>query len=252
MLKPRISIITITYNSEEHLEDTIKSIISQNYDNLEYIIIDGASTDKTLDIANNYKDYISVLVSEKDRGISDAFNKGIAIASGEIIGIINSDDLLEPGALHRIANAYNPSIDVYSGNLAIWNDITGECRIQVPDVNFDKLRLQYNVAHPARFIRKDAYDRWGTYSIDLKYKMDIDLLVRFAHAGARIVHVDATFARFRTGGTTSQPIWKKKNDFREFVTRNGWSVTQYRCIWAMAVIKYYIKYIINIFSPAYD
>lgn len=90
----KISVITITYNSEETLEDTIKSVISQEYDNLEYLIIDGGSKDHTLDIVQKYRDKIAVVVSEPDNGISDAFNKGIKLASGEIIGIINSDDLL--------------------------------------------------------------------------------------------------------------------------------------------------------------
>ena len=100
----KISIITITYNSEKTLENTIKSVIGQNYDDLEYIIIDGGSKDGTLKIAEQYKKYISVIVSEPDNGISDAFNKGISHATGELIGIINSDDMLADGALKTIAS----------------------------------------------------------------------------------------------------------------------------------------------------
>ena len=88
---PKISIVTITYNSEKTLEETIQSVVSQEYNNFEYLIIDGGSTDHTLDIVNKYRDKIAVVVSETDKGISDAFNKGIRLATGEIIGIINSE-----------------------------------------------------------------------------------------------------------------------------------------------------------------
>lgn len=241
MANPKISIITITYNSEAHLEETIKSVIGQQYDNLEYLIIDGGSKDKTLDIVNKYRDNIAYVVSEPDKGISDAFNKGVKAATGEIIGIINSDDLLEPGALHAIAQAYDPTIDIYSGNVLIWDYVTDKCTNHIPDLEFNRLKLQYNVAHPARFIRKSAYDKWGVYALDLRYKMDIDLIVRFAKAGAKFVHIDKPLARFRKGGTTSQSVWKKRNDFYLFVTRNGWSEWSFRYIWCLAVLKYYFK-----------
>ena len=151
--------MTITYNSEATLEETIKSIVSQYYDNLEYLIIDGGSKDKTLEIVNKYRDKIAVVVSEPDKGISDAFNKGIKKATGEIIGIINSDDFLMPNALETIAKHYDSTVDVYSGNVLFWNEDTGDEYSSIPDIKFDKLKLQYGVAHPARFIRKSAGDQ---------------------------------------------------------------------------------------------
>ena len=114
-MKPRITVITITYNSAATLEETIRSVTMQDYPALEYVIIDGGSTDGTLDIVQKYKDQIQVVVSEPDKGISDAFNKGVTRATGEIIGIINSDDILLPGALQKLAEAYDPRVDVYSG-----------------------------------------------------------------------------------------------------------------------------------------
>lgn len=102
-LNPKISLITISYNSKKHIEDTILSVTTQNYDNYEYIIIDGASTDGTLDIINKYQDKITTIITEPDKGISDAFNKGIRLCTGDIIGIINSDDILLPGALSVVA-----------------------------------------------------------------------------------------------------------------------------------------------------
>ena len=98
---PEFSIITVVLNNEKYIEETIKSIINQNYKNFEYIIIDGKSTDNTLKIIKKYKDKINKFISEKDKGIYDAFNKGISLANGRFICIVNSDDILKPNALNQ-------------------------------------------------------------------------------------------------------------------------------------------------------
>ena len=112
----KISIITITYNSEKTLEDTIQSVARQNYPDLEYIIVDGGSKDATLDTVKKYSNVVTKWISEPDKGISDAFNKGIKIASGELIGIINSDDMLTDNSLNIIAKNIKPETDVIYGN----------------------------------------------------------------------------------------------------------------------------------------
>ena len=235
---PKISIITITYNSEKTVEETIKSVLLQGYPNLEYIIIDGDSKDQTLDIVNKYKDKIAIISSEPDKGISDAFNKGILKATGEIIGIINSDDILLPGALHSIADVYDPSVDVYSGNVLFWNDSNDMTCISKPELNFGKLKLQYGVAHPSRFIRKDAYERFGCYDIRFRYNMDINLLCRFYQKGAKFIHIDKELTKFRMGATTADPIYKKKEDYRLFVKGYGGSESDFKKLWVHAVFKY--------------
>ena len=106
-LNPKISIVTACLNSESTIEKTIKSVLGQSYDNIEYIIIDGGSTDGTLDIINKYKDKLSYIVSEKDNGIYDAFNKGLKIFKGELIGFVNSDDYLLPDAMNILCKYYN-------------------------------------------------------------------------------------------------------------------------------------------------
>ena len=237
-MEPKISIITITYNSDATIEETIRSVTMQDYPALEYVIIDGGSSDGTLDIVQKYRDQIQIIVSEPDKGISDAFNKGIARATGEIIGIINSDDILLPGALRELAEAYDPQVDVYSGLILFWNEETGETFPSYPDVKFDTLKLQYNVAHPARFIRRDAYQRFGLYRVDLRYMMDIELLCRMYQQGAKFKLVEKPLAKFRIGGTTNDPIYKKKEDYRAFVRSFGGSSWDFRRIWMQAVIKY--------------
>lgn len=235
---PKISIITITYNSEKTVEETIKSVVSQNYPSLEYLIIDGGSKDKTLEIVEKYRDKISFVISEPDKGISDAFNKGIKYATGEIIGIINSDDLLLPCALKVVADAYEPNVDVYSGNVLFWNDTNGKTCICKPDISFEKLKLQYSVAHPSRFIRKDAYERFGNYDLRFRYNMDTNLLCRFYQKGAKFIHIDKELSKFRMGATTADPIFKKKEDYRLFVECFGGSEWDFKKIWVHAVFKY--------------
>ena len=161
---PKISVITITYNSETVIEETIKSVVSQDYPNLEYIIIDGASKDGTLAVVEKYRDKIAKVVSEPDKGISDAFNKGVKHATGDIIGIINSDDVLLPGALSAVADAYEEEIGVYRGNVFIWES-ESETRIQaVPSMKFPLHTFKrYIVCHPGTFVAKWAYEKHGLF-----------------------------------------------------------------------------------------
>ena len=113
MAYPVISIVTVCFNSARTLEETMKSVLGQNYPALDYVVIDGGSTDGTLDIIDRYKDRLGYFKSEPDRGISDAFNKGIMNAKGDIICIINSDDILLPGALRAVAEHYDENVDVF-------------------------------------------------------------------------------------------------------------------------------------------
>lgn len=221
--QPRISIITITYNSERTLEETIKSVISQEYPYLEYLIIDGGSTDGTLGIIERYRQNIAYVSSEPDKGISDAFNKGIRHATGEIIGIINSDDILLPGALNAIAGNYEPQVDVYRGNTVIWDD-TKDSRLSIkPTMRFPLGKPIKAVCHQSTFVTKRAYERWGDYKLDFKYMMDADLLHRFYIQGATFKYISQDLAVFRLGGTT-RDSWKKKIRERKLlVTGNGGS-----------------------------
>ncbi len=218
---PKISIITITFNSEKTLEETIKSVISQDYDNLEYIIVDGKSTDKTLEIVDKYKAKISKVVSERDKGISDGFNKGINLATGEIIGIINSDDLLLSDALKAIAENYDPDIDVYRGKTITWNDKTNYCFTGEPTMRFPLYKGVRSVSHQATFVTKNAYNKRGGFRLDLKYAMDVDLLKRFYIKGATFKYVPKELAVFRWGGATNDGWTRKAGEWRKIIIGNG-------------------------------
>lgn len=244
-LNPKISVITITFNSEKTLEETIKSVVTQDYDNLEYLIIDGGSTDKTIEIVEKYRDRIAFVLSEPDRGISDAFNKGIAHATGEIIGIINSDDLLLPGALDTVASFYTPNIDVYSGNVLMWNENNDRTYIRKPTIEFKSLRKQFKACHPARFISRKAYENYGVYSLDYRYCMDVDLLIRFYKSGAKVIHIDKELTKFRIGATSSDTIFNKKEDFAALVRNNGGTKLDFWYTWLTGIAKYFGKMLVS-------
>ena len=225
MNNPKISIITITYNSEKTLEQTIQSVISQNYDNLEYLIIDGGSTDHTLDIVNKYRNNIAVMVSEPDNGISDAFNKGIERATGEIIGIINSDDLLCPNALSAVAAAYEATVDVYRGNTQYWDEQNGITYRGIPSMEFPANHiLPKSVCHQSTFVTKAAYTKCGGFRTDFRYSMDYDLLVRFYQKSTKWKYINIDLAISRMGGVTDQTsFWKKRKEVYSIVVANGGS-----------------------------
>ena len=183
MSNPKISIITITYNSSKHLEEAILSVINQPYKNKEYIVIDGGSTDGTLDIINKYSDRIDFFISEPDKGISDAFNKGIKAATGELIGICNSDDVLANDVLQTLADAYEPSVEIYRLNEVIKDFETGDEFLLRPTLEFPKIPYNAQPCHMGCYIAKSAYQKIGGYDVSFKYCMDTELLRRFTYNG---------------------------------------------------------------------
>ena len=168
---PKITVITPVYNGEKHLEEAINSLINQQYPNLEYIVIDAKSTDETPGIIKKYKDFINVIISEKDKGTNDACNKGFKIATGEIIGLLNADDRYENNVLHRVAEEFirDKELDCVScGAQIISKDIDGKyVQQKIFRGNDLELNLQSVLACPitdARFLKKSVIDKHNGYS----------------------------------------------------------------------------------------
>lgn len=198
----KVSIITITYNSEKTIEDTINSVISQDYPEIEYLIVDGKSRDDTLKIIEKYRNKIAKVISEPDRGICDAFNKGIRESTGDVIGIINSDDMLLPGAISHLVSVIKPTTDVLYGNgKRLFEDGTlapycaGDHR---------KLIYQMTLVHPATFVRRAAYERYGYFDLQYKGCMDRELLLRMYKNGAIFQKDQFDYAIYRMGGFSDQ------------------------------------------------
>lgn len=199
----KLSIITVSYNSEATIEETIKSVISQKTDEIEYIIIDGKSTDNTLNVINKYRDKIDIVVSEKDRGISDAFNKGIEKASGEYIGIINSDDQFLPHAFERFFYELKNDTDVFFGNgVRLYPD--GRCKKYMADPDVQELHNSMSLVHPSTIVRRSAYEKYGKFDINLKYVMDRDCLLRMLNRGAKFQYSEGFYTIYRMGGESDR------------------------------------------------
>lgn len=248
-MTPKISIITITYNSEQYVEDAVKSIVSQDYPNIEYVVIDGGSTDRTLDILQSYQSYISCLISEKDNGISDAFNKGIAHCTGDIIGIINSDDYLLPGALRAIADAYEKDVDVYRSNDIIWNVKTDNRFREVPSMKFPLIPLSLNVAHQGTYVSSRCYDKFGTFDLSLRYCMDRDFLTRCYLQGAKFKYVNYDTAVYRwADGATTRSIIDKRSDYFRLITNNGGNKVQAVFFFSYMLFRDIAKRCLNLFG----
>lgn len=172
------SIITVCFNSEKTIERTIKSVLEQSCQDYEYILVDGASSDRTLEIIHKYKPLFQgrmKLISEPDKGIYDAMNKGIQAASGELIGIINSDDYYEKDALEKIARAY-PGYD-YTIIYGMLRTILNGKEVAVYIKNHEFLEKDM-IAHPSCFVTKKIYNRFGGYSLQYPYSADYEFMLR--------------------------------------------------------------------------
>lgn len=177
-MNPKFSIITVCFNSEETIERTIISVLSQSYQNFEYIIVDGASTDGTLGIVEKYvekyPDKIK-LISEKDDGIYDAMNKGIRVASGDLIGIVNSDDYYEADALENISETYDG--EKYEIVYGMLRTIKEGKEVSVYIKNHQWIDEDM-ITHPTCFVTKEVYEDFGTYSLEYRYSADYEFMLR--------------------------------------------------------------------------
>ena len=203
--KPLISIITVCFNSEKTIERTIKSVINQSYKNIEYIIIDGGSTDKTLDIIYKYKSNITTIVSEKDKGIYDAFNKGLDSFSGEMVGFVNADDYLMLDAIKILVDYYNrhKNMDFFFGSVEKhWGVLHG----------YKPWKIHYTwgfySSHSTGFyIKKDAAKIVGRYNTKYKFSADYDyfyrMIVKHKLKGIATKKKEV-FGVFQRGGYSSQ------------------------------------------------
>lgn len=172
--RPLVTIITVCLNSEVTLEKTITSVLSQTYDNIEYLILDGGSTDSTLEIIRKHENRITKWISEPDEGISDAFNKGITLANGEYIQLVNSDDWLCPDQIEiAVEGIEKTGVDFVFGNLVFYDTDNTMLFKQVGDPNYQK-KIHYKLPamnHPTLFTRSSSYAKNGVYK---KYKMAMD------------------------------------------------------------------------------
>jgi glycosyltransferase involved in cell wall biosynthesis len=202
--QPLVSIITPSFNQSKFLEETIQSVLGQDYDRVEYLLIDGASTDNSLDIIRKYTQRLSYWVSEPDRGQAQAINKGLKQAKGDILGWLNSDDVLLPGTIRRAVETLqaHPDVDVVYGRL----ERMDEQGKSVPTPILPKDRVEFNrgtmleectVNQAGAFWRREMMEKVGLLNESLRYVMDYEYWIRIAIAGGRFKRLPETTARFR-------------------------------------------------------
>ncbi|GFI26534.1 putative glycosyltransferase [Lachnospiraceae bacterium] len=210
----RISVITVCFNSKETLEQTIKSVVGQEYEDKEYIVIDGGSTDGTVDILKKYAEQIAFWLSEPDEGIYDAMNKGIKHATGDVIAFLNSDDWYEPDTLTRVAGYFlSNRIDCLGGEV---NSVIRGRKLKrkrshtKEDIHFYMI---YN--HPAFFVRRKVFDEIGMFQTQYKIAADYDFVLRVHNAGYVIMEVEDVFTNFRREGLSEIQRYRAVSEGKE-------------------------------------
>lgn len=217
----KITIITVCYNSSKTIEQTIQSVIRQNYADLEYIIIDGGSTDDTLKIIASYEDYISLCISEPDKGIYDAMNKGLKYASGDVIAFLNSDDWYVPDiqVLKKVAEYFkDEKVDIVSGNMYRYKD---GVRKEVPrrELTEKTVFLGAICPHPTMFVKRKLYLKLGGFDTSYQIAADTKWILEAYLNGASFLFVEDYFTYFREGGISTTEIHATvKEEFRAMLS----------------------------------
>lgn len=212
---PKISIITPSFNQDKYIEETILSVINQDYANIEYIIIDGASTDKSVEIIKKYEKSIYFWVSEKDSGQSEAINKGFTRATGDIISWLNSDDILLPGALTKVADYFNnhKEVDIITGHLVLINQFSNiySSYFTIAQKKSYAANGVYYTSQPSTFWRAEVLKKTGLLNEEFHFQMDKEFLIRVLINGFKFGHINKMLAGFRMHQTSKSSEVKTSN-----------------------------------------
>ncbi len=211
----KVSIITVVWNNKETIKDAIDSVLTQTYKDIEYIVVDGASTDGTIEVVKNYGDKISRFISEPDKGLYDAMNKGIRVATGDIIGILNSDDFyIDDKVIGKIVKEFKEKeVDSVFADLVYVksNDLQKVVRYYDSSQFLpDKFQYALYPAHPTFFVKKWVYDQYGLYKTDYKIVADFDIMARFLYTNhISYSYLKEPIIKMRMGGasTSFNSIW---------------------------------------------
>lgn len=242
----KISIITPCFNSASTIRDTIESVLSQNYQNVEYVVIDGDSKDETPKIVAEYGSKITKFVSEKDNGIYDAMNKGIKMATGDIVGILNSDDFyISEDILSSVASAFNnnPDVQAVYGDLLYVDadDANRIVRVWHSASYTDGLfRTGWHPPHPSFFVRKNIYDKYGIFNTDFKIAADYELMLRFMHKhSVKTAYIPKVFVKMRVGGASNASLF---NIFKaNLECLRAWKINELDVSWIVFLRKPFSK-----------
>lgn len=208
----RVSIITVAFNSEKYIESALLSISAQTYPDIEHIVIDGGSNDGTLQILNRFKDKIAKLVTEPDNGIYDAMNKGLSLATGDIIGFLNSDDVFyDSSAVKNIVDCFkSKNTDCVYGDLIYVkeNDLDSVVRYWKSSKYIDNLFISgWHPPHPTFYAKRSVFKKFGSFFLDFKISADYEMMLRFmAKNNVKSTYIPSPLVRMRIGGESNKSI----------------------------------------------
>lgn len=210
----KVSIITATFNSAATIADTLESVLSQTYADIEYIVVDGDSRDNTMNIVNSYAPKFEgrmKIVSEKDNGIYDAMNKGIRMATGDIVGILNSDDYFTSSdVVEKMVEAFPPEADAVYGDVHFIRDKRPNVVVRYYSSRLFRrfmLRFGFMPAHPSLYVRREVFKRVGLYKTDYRIGSDFEMVVRMFHTfDIKTQYIPLDFVTMRMGGTSTRNI----------------------------------------------
>ncbi|MHC1696713.1 MAG: glycosyltransferase family 2 protein [Geobacteraceae bacterium] len=224
-LQPMISIITVCLNSKSTIELTIQSVLAQKRDDVEYIIIDGGSSDGTQEVVRSFGHGVDIFVSEQDEGIADGFNKGISLAHGKIIGLVNSDDRLLPGSIQKVIDFFqrNPDSQVVHADLLLYSGDRLVKRLTPSGRWWYPWRLAlFN--HPATFVRKSVYDLYGLFSTEYQIAMDVEIFLRWGTARVSIDYLPEPLVAMHYGGLSDRRPFEGYREAKRAFIENGYSI----------------------------
>lgn len=206
----KVSIITVCFNSEKTIEDTLHSVASQTYSNIEYILVDGGSKDSTNDIIKKYHSIIATHISESDAGLYDAMNKGVSLASGDVIGILNSDDVFfDENVIDDVVNCFGDGVNGVYADVGFYDEQLQRKNRHYSSSEFvkEKFARGFMPAHPSCYLRKEVYDRIGLYSLKYKIASDYDLLLRaFYLPDTKYTYLPRELVKMRVGGVSTSGL----------------------------------------------
>ncbi|MCF8295383.1 MAG: glycosyltransferase [Bacteroidales bacterium] len=208
----KISIITICYNSAHSIADAVNSVLSQTYPNIEYIVVDGKSKDNTVEIIQSFGDRISKFISEPDKGIYDALNKGVRMATGDVIGFMHSDDLFaNDQIIEKVAHLFetNSTQSVYGDLQYVYKTDTNKVLRywKSGEFSLQKLRMGWMPPHPTFYVRKSVYDAYGDFQIRYKIAADYDTMLRFlGKHQITTQYLPEVMVKMRVGGASNRSI----------------------------------------------
>lgn len=219
----KISIVTVCYNGADTIRDTIESVLAQQYKNIEYIIVDGASKDGTLDIISEYDGRIARVISEPDKGIYDAMNKGVRAATGDYVGILNSDDFFAGDNVIQDLVVHlqnNPDADAtYADLVFVQRKQTEVVTRRYSSAGFSpwKVRFGFMIPHPTFYARRELFQRFGDYKLGYRVSADFELMARFFSKNVKMVRHDAVMVKMRDGGISTTGFWWRIHQNLEIV-----------------------------------